>query len=248
MRARRGDGAGFAFRSATERSTNRHFLPPIYDCMTHATVLSHPAAPRAARFARTAALARAAAPLLLAALAACGGDGPTGSSGQSSVHLRYGGSGNQGTINGTYQAEGDPSLTLPPITQTYALGQRVTGQTTLRVVSNVARSTQQTADFSWVTIPRLTVGSVAINGTCPGEDCAAVSLALEVSTSVAVSQAKYSCALDNGTIRITEIGDGRAKGTFSGTGRCLGRPGTEDLDQFTITDGTFDVKVIDVQS
>jgi hypothetical protein len=217
--------------------------------MTHATVLPHPVAPHAARFARTAALARKAAPVLLAALAACGdSDGPTGSATPSSVHLRYGGSSNQGTVNGSYQAEGDPALAVPPITQTYALGQRVAGETTLRVVSNVARGAQQQADFSWVTIPRLTVGSVEITGTCPGEACAAVSLALEVSTSAAVSQARYSCALDSGTIRITEISGSRAKGTFSGTGSCLGGPGTEDLDQFTITDGTFDVKVIDVPS
>jgi hypothetical protein len=194
-------------------------------------------------------LARGAVPLLLAALAACG-DGPTGSdeTGPSSIRFTYSGSGPQGTVQGTYQAEGEPSFPVPPITQTYALGQRVSRESTLRVISNVAHAQQQTADFAWVTIPRLTVGSAPIEGTCPGETCASVTLALEVATNLSVDQAKYSCHLDSGTIRITSISDGRAKGTFSGSGSCLGEPGTEDLEGFSITGGTFDVKVIGVPS
>jgi hypothetical protein len=190
-----------------------------------------------------------AAPLLLAALAACG-DGPTGSgeSGPSSIRFTYAGSGPQGVVQGTYQAEGDPALPVAPITQTFALGQRVSSESTLRVMSNVARSAAQTADFAWVIIPRLTVGTEPIEGTCPGELCAGVTLALEISTNVSFDQAKYSCALDSGTIRITSLSGGRAKGTFSGTGSCLGQPETEDLDEFIITGGTFDVKVIDVPS
>ena len=215
--------------------------------MTYETILPRPAAPRARRLARTAVLARAAAPLLIAALAACDGEGPSGTSGASSIQFAYSGSGPEGTVQGTYQAQGDPALTVPPITQTYALGRRDSGEGMLEVLSNVARNPQQQADFAWVTIPRLTVGSVAIEGICPGEVCPAVTLALEVSTEVAVSQAKYSCALETGTIRITEIGNSRAKGTFSGTGSCLGRPGTADLEQFSITGGTFDVKVRDTQ-
>lgn len=218
--------------------------------MTHETILPRLAAPRAAWFFR-AARARTAAPLLLAALAACGSDnpaGPDGADAPSSVSFVYGGSSNQGTVNGAYQAAGDPSLLTAPITQTWALGQRVSGETLLRVGSNVARGAQQQADFAWVTIPRLTVGTVPINGTCPGEDCAGVFLALAVSTDVAVSQARYSCALNEGTIRVASISGDRARGTFSGTGSCLAAPGYVDLDQFTITNGTFDVKLIDVPS
>jgi hypothetical protein len=215
--------------------------------MTYETILPRPAARRAGRLARAAVLARAAAPLLLAALAACDGEGPSETAGASSIQFAYSGSGPEGTIQGTYQAHGDPALTVPPITQTYALGRRDSGEEMLEVLSNVARNPQKQADFAWVTVPRLTAGSVAIDGICPGEVCPAVSLALEVSTDVAVSQAKYSCVLESGTIRITEISNSRAKGTFSGTGSCLGRPGTADLDQFSITGGTFDVKVRDVQ-
>ena len=197
---------------------------------------------------RSSALLRSAALLLMAALAACDNPAGSGEPATSSVSLVYGGSNSQGTINGRYEAEGEPAFPTAPITQTWALGQRVSGQTLLRVGSNVARTSENTADFAWVTIPRLTVGNVPILGTCPGEDCAGVSLALVVSTNVAVSQARYSCALDEGTIRVTSISDGRAKGTFSGTGSCLAAPGFQDLDQFTITDGTFDVKMIDVPS
>jgi hypothetical protein len=217
--------------------------------MTNATILPRPAAPRAARLSWTAALARSAAPLLLAALAACGdNDGPLGSSGASIIRFSYSGSGPEGSVQGTYEAKGDPDRSAAPITQTWALGQRVTSQGAFRVVSNVAQPAQQTANFADVTIPRLTVGSADIDGVCPGELCPEVSLALEVSTAGVFDQAKYSCYLYDGRIRLTSISDGRAKGTFAGTGRCLGQEGTADLDEFVITGGTFDVKVIDVPS
>lgn len=93
----------------------------------------------------------------------------------------------------------------------------------------------------------LTTGSVVIDGICPGEVCAAVSLALDVPLSGA-SQARYSCALDDGVITVLSLRDGRAVGEFSGTGSCLGAPGTDDLETFSITGGTFDVKVVDVPS
>lgn len=217
--------------------------------MTNATILPRPAAPRATRLSRTAALARRAAPLLLAALAACGdGNGPTESSGASTIRFTYSGSGPEGSVQGTYEAKGDPGLATAPITQTFALGQRVASQNTFRVISNVAHPAQGTADFAGVVIPRLDVGTVDIDGVCPGELCPEVSLALEVETGGVFDQAKYSCYLYEGRIRLNAISDGRAKGTFSGTGRCLAQEGTEDLDDFTITGGTFDVKVIDVAS
>lgn len=110
----------------------------------------------------------------------------------------------------------------------------------------MAQPAQQTADFAGVVIPRVSAGSVEIDGMCPGELCPEVSLALEVRTDDVFDQARYSCSLEDGTIRIESISGGRAKGTFSGTGRCTGQPGTEDLDEFAITGGTFNVKVIDV--
>lgn len=215
--------------------------------MAHETILPRPAAPRAARFARA---ARTALPLLLAALAACGDDpaGPVESDPPSSVRFVYGGSSNQGTIQGSHRAEGDPLLAVAPITQTFALGQRVASKGLIRILANVARGTEHEADWATITIPRLTVGSVDINGTCPGKECAAVSLGLDIETDVAFSQARYSCALDEGTLRITSVSDGRAKGEFSGTGSCLAGPGYQDLTQFSIASGTFDVKVIEVAS
>ncbi|HEX6037920.1 MAG TPA: hypothetical protein VFZ20_07775 [Longimicrobium sp.] len=199
---------------------------------------SHPAA-HAGRFAR------AAAPLLLAALAACAGDGTgPGEAKPGSVAFAYSGSGPEGTIQGTYQVLRDPVGLVPRLTESYALGQRVESQGVLRVVANMAREGQR-ADFAQVTIPRLTVGSEAITGICPGESCAAVSLGIDLATG-GVSQAKYSCSLDQGIIRIFSIQNGRAEGEFSGTGSCVGAPGTADLEEFSITGGTFDVKVRDV--
>lgn len=208
--------------------------------MTNATTRSRPAAPRRAR---TAVLS-----LLVAALAACGDDPSGPGDGAGSTRFSFRGTGPVGTVEGIYDAEGAPSFPVPPVTQTYALGQRISGEHTLRIVSNVAYSAQQTADFAWVTIPRLTVGSVQIDGICPGESCASVKVALQVSTAGTFDQAKYSCDLYDGVIRINSISEGRATGTFSGTGRCLGEPGTEDLDSFAVTGGTFDVRVIEVPS
>lgn len=190
--------------------------------------------------------ARLAAPLLLAALAACD-DNPAGSGGTpvSNVHVVYGGSNNQGTtVDGTYEARGEARAGTAPILQTYALGQRFADDGHILVLSNVKHGGADVADFTWITIPRLTEGSVAIDGICPGENCAAVSLALEVGT-VGVSQAKYSCSLDAGTIRVRAVTETRVKGDFSGTGFCIGAPGTADLDQFSIAEGTFDVVLID---
>lgn len=213
----------------------------------HATLASRPAA-RAGRLARTAGRLTA-APLLLAALAACGNDdvgtGP-GDTRPGSVAFGYSGAGPEGEVRGIYQVLGDPDLAAAPLTQTYALGQRVERQGVLRVMSNVVRPGQR-ADFAEITIPRLAVGQIDIDGTCPGESCAGVSLAIDVSA-VGVSQAKYSCALDRGTIQVHLIREGRAEGQFSGTGSCIGAPGTADLEEFVISGGTFDVTVIDVPS
>lgn len=189
--------------------------------------------------------ARVAAPLLLAALVAC--DNPAGSGGGetvSTVWMVYGGSSNQGTVNGTYEARGEARTGTPPLQQTYALGQRYVDDGYIQVMSNRTHE-GDAADFTWITIPRLTEGSVTIDGTCPGETCAAVALALEVGAT-GVSQARYSCSLDAGTIHITSVTETRVKGDFSGTGFCIGGPGTTDLDQFSIAEGTFDVKLIDV--
>ena len=189
--------------------------------------------------------ARLAAPLLLAALAAC--DNPAGGEGTpvSNVRVVYGGSNNQGTVSGRYEARGEARAGTAPILQTYALGQRYTDDGHILVLSNVKHSGEDVADFTWITIPRLTEGTVTIDGICPGENCASVSLALETGT-VGVSQAKYSCSLDAGTIRITSVTATRVKGDFSGTGFCVGAPGTADLDQFSIAEGTFDVVLIDI--
>lgn len=189
---------------------------------------------------------RAAAPLLLAALAACGDDDGITPGTPSNVAFAYAGSGEQAVVEGTYQVMGDPNRAAPPLTQTYALGQRVSSQGILRVMSNTVRPDNR-ADFTEITIPRLAAGEVLIDGTCPGEVCAGVSLAIDVST-VGVSQATYSCALDNGVILVHSVSDGRAVGQFSGTGSCLGAPGTADLAEFSITGGTFDVKLVDVAS
>lgn len=201
---------------------------------THQTASSRPA-----RLVRAVALAPAllAAP---AALAACESSTEPGT-GPSRIGFTYVGTGAEGTIQGTYSAESDFVVGRSQLTQTFAIGHRYAAA--VGVISNVARSAGL-SDNTSLTIPRLTVGSVSIDPACETDYCAEVFLGLEL-PSAEGSQAKYSCSLQAGTLRITAISDMRARGDFSGTGVCIGAPGTEDLEEFRITGGTFDVKVIE---
>ena len=206
--------------------------------MAHIPTLRQSASSRPARLIRTAALA----PALLAALAACDSSTEPGS-GPSRIQFTYVGTGTGGTIQGTYNAEGDFVLGRPQLEQTFAIGHRYADDGAMGIISNVARSATL-PDYMSLTIPRLTVGSAAIDPDCATDFCAGIFLGLELPAAEG-SQAEYSCSLQAGTLRITAISETRMRGDFSGTGVCLGAPGTEDLEEFRITGGTFDVKVIE---
>lgn len=184
---------------------------------------------------------RLAAAALLLTLAACDGDPSGPGDSQSTVSITYAGTG----ISGRYAATGEPSAALPPLRQDYAQGRRYASKGGIEVHSNATRSATMT-DFSTIDIPRLTVGTSTIDPNCDDDWCASVSLAVEVGTT-GVSQARQSCFLRQGSVTVTAVSDTRVRGTFSGTGHCLSASGTDDIEDFTITSGSFDVALVDLQ-
>lgn len=178
---------------------------------------------------------------LLLALAACDGDPNGPAQTQNAVRITYAGTG----IGGSYVAQGALQAGTPPLQQTYAQGRRYPVAGALEVLSTQTRSST-TADFAWLDIPQVTTGTLAIDPDCDADHCPAVSLALEVGTT-GVSQARLSCFLRQGSITVSAISDTRVRGTFSGTGHCLGAPGTANVEDFAITSGSFDVPLVDLQ-
>lgn len=184
---------------------------------------------------------RLAAAALLVTLAACEGDPNGPGDTESTVRITYTGTG----LSGRYEAAGEPSAAVPPLRQDYAQGRRYASMGGIEVHSNATRSATMT-DFSIIDIPRLTAGTSVIDPDCDDDWCASVSLALEVGTT-GVAQARQSCFLRQGSVTVTAVDDARVRGTFSGTGHCLSASGTDDIEDFVITSGSFDVALRDLQ-
>jgi hypothetical protein len=166
--------------------------------------------------------------------------------GPSTVSFTYHGVGPGGSVGGLFHVTADPDLNRPAGDQAFALGQRIARAGAFRALSN-QRRTSELSDWIVVSAPRLSTGSLTLAPPCRAEYCPEVFVALEMKNSQG-AQARYSCTLDSGTIRITAISEQRAQGEFSGSGVCLGAPDTEDLEQFSVSNGRFDVKLRDVQN
>jgi hypothetical protein len=182
---------------------------------------------------------------LLAVLAACDTSPTTTDQPDAgTITFSYQGAGPNGDIAGTYRAEGYPRADIEPARQTYAVGHRYPGAQTIEAISNASHG--EVFDFATLTIPRLTPGTVVIDRFCGTDHCPELTVALEI-PQVHGAQARYSCTLETGSITITSVNGGRAKGRFSGEGFCGGRPGAAGLDRFTVQDGEFDVRLRDAQ-
>ncbi|HWL39979.1 MAG TPA: hypothetical protein VNO75_07055 [Gemmatimonadaceae bacterium] len=53
----------------------------------------------------------------------------------------------------------------------------------------------------------------------------------------------FFCGLTSGTIVLTEVGSGRAQGTFSGNGSCITGTGGAS-SAFSVSNGAFDVALV----
>jgi hypothetical protein len=163
--------------------------------------------------------------VLLAIAAGCGdGTGLGGLSGSLSFS-------HSGATTGTFSASGSV-LTQDPEAGTWAAGARDDANQMIAIAANIGRPSN-TFDDIVIDFPQLTPGSVTMaNG-------AHVVITFGQTQS---GTATWFCDLTSGSVVVTSLSDGRARGTFSGTGSCL--PATGGPVAFTVTNGSFDVPVI----
>jgi hypothetical protein len=161
---------------------------------------------------------------LLAIAAGCGdGTGPGSLTGNLSFS-------HSGATTGTFSASGS-LLTEDPLTGTWAAAARDDANQMVAIAANVGRP--NSFDDIVIDFPQLTPGSVTIaNG-------AQVLITFGQTESGTVT---WSCDLTSGSVVVTSLSDGRARGTFSGTGSCL--PASGSPVGFTVTNGSFDVPLL----
>lgn len=149
-----------------------------------------------------------------------------------------------GPISGAFEAGGYPSFDVSPLGQTFAQGRRYRSPDGFDVLSTRFRGSS--ADFVTIEIPRIEAGTFTIGGSCDLEslDCPAVGIALQIPTTTTVGQARYSCELSSGTIRLATVTTETIAGTFSGRGSCITDTGDE-LENFVVSDGRFEVGVVE---
>jgi hypothetical protein len=158
---------------------------------------------------------------LLTLAASCGdGTGPGSPSG--SVSFSH-----SGATSGTFTASGSVSV-ADPDRATWAFAERDDANQTITVMANVARPSD-VVDNTIVVFPQLTAGTATI----PNQASVAINFGQTPS-----GIRTWSCTLSSGTVVVTSVSDTRARGTFAGTGHCLG---LAVLAEFTVTSGSFDV-------
>ena len=162
--------------------------------------------------------------------AACSDSGPGGSSG--TVSFDY-----TGVISGNFNASGSMPLFMNT-DRSWAVGIRDDTQGAL-AIAGILPSTSPKYHFATISIPRLTPGTETIDVANCTSNCAALIVAF--GNDDTAGSTDYFCGLETGTVVISSITEGRATGTFSGTGSCSDSVGTQT--QFAITNGTFNVPV-----
>jgi hypothetical protein len=180
-------------------------------------------------------LLRATLATAITAAAGCGGaDAPTvPTTPVPEIAFTYG-----GPVAGSWRAAGHLNTSTAAHT-TWAAGKRQGGN--LMMQANLVRPDGK-HDWIIITLTRTTAGTQAVDPACGASTCPEVWIAYGLKNEHG-AQADQSCWLESGTLRLDEIGAGRARGTFSGTGSCLAADGTPG-DDFTVTGGTFDVALI----
>jgi len=165
--------------------------------------------------------------VLLAAAAGCGdGTGPGALNGSLSFS-------HSGATSGTFTASGSV-LVADPEAATWAAGARDDANESIAIAANIARPSN-TFDDIIIDFPQLTPGTVTVaNG-------AHVVITFGQTQS---GSATWFCDLTAGSVVVTSVSSSRVRGSFSGTGDCLGATGGPV--SFTVTNGSFDVPLIDI--
>jgi len=144
---------------------------------------------------------------------------------------------------GSFSARGDLQPNRPLIDQTFAAGRRFGSPDAIEVHGFAPRA-GNVVDWIDIKIPTPGIRSYAIDATtCHWSDdtCPTVFVVLEMATGSG-AQAKYSCQLQTGSIRVRSLTSTRVQGEFSGAGSCLENTGAF-AEEFTVSNGRFDVKL-----
>jgi len=147
-----------------------------------------------------------------------------------------------GAGGGTFSASGDaPTFTAPPTGTSWAAGYVEAGET--YVVGSRPRSSVL-VDLAIIRLERSTPGSESIDPACNidgSASCTGMELLLNFNGNGDTGD--FFCGLTSGTIVLTEVGSGRAQGTFSGNGSCITGTGGAS-SAFSVSNGAFDVALV----
>jgi hypothetical protein len=144
-----------------------------------------------------------------------------------------------GVVNGTFSAEGSALDAANGENVPWAVGGRNNAEANVTIAASMP-TTGAMHHIATLQIPRLTSGSSTVNVNCtPQSTCALGLFGFNVDES---EDPQFLCGLESGTIILTSISEGRATGTFSGSGTCVDDALNETT--FAVSGGQFDVALL----
>jgi hypothetical protein len=144
----------------------------------------------------------------------------------------------EGDITGSFSASGRVPATSPE-GKTWAFAMRE-GNSGPMLVEASRQLQNNRYDHTLLAIHGSAPGTYAINGDCGEEDCTGVLVFFGMETG---DDADFDrmCTLSSGSITVASASNGRARGSFSGEGTCIGFAGDEMmLESFSVRNGQFD--------
>ena len=181
------------------------------------------------------------AAVLVSFAAACGEtpSGPGENPAAGEVRFSYASA--NSTLTGTFQAKGAP-LPTGGVDREWAAGTRTEDPDQVLAFGIVPRSGGSYDQVS-VRFPASGVGTYPASASCEGDHCAGVTLSLGNSTGGIPT---WVCASVAGSVEVTSGAGGRVRGRFSGTLHCYSPAAPGQQPVLSLTDGTFDVAVIEL--
>jgi hypothetical protein len=176
--------------------------------------------------------------VVLAVLATLSCNDSSGPSTLGSLSFTFTGGG-----GGTFSASGvAPSFSSAPSTgSSWAAGYVEAGET---IVAGSRPRSGGLIDLVLLRLTRTTAGSETIDANCNIDGSVPCNgMILYLNFNGTGDTGDFFCGLISGTIVVTSVSDGRAQGTFSGTGECSAGVGGA-ISAFTVSNGTFDVALV----
>jgi hypothetical protein len=188
-------------------------------------------------------------PLLVAAATVSGctdSTGPTPDSGPRSGSASFGFNGDLGP--GTFTASGAPKLNSQgQISQwaSFAIGARTTAPASL-MVAGFRQINGSRGDFIFIYLPNVTGPAQSIP-FCEEANCAFAMVFFNSDLADEEDIGDRMCFVTEGSASLPTFNSADAKGSFSGSGVCFPAEleDEEDIEEFAITTGSFDVAVHD---